>query len=118
MRAVEMAPKPKSPDFDRPTGFDVRDHANRSPWTFKTEAPETIELAIHAEAADAARDDFGPGAERHSEGDVTVVRFACTNPDFAVSKILAAKGAIVVRAGDRLRRRIAEELAAVDARYS
>jgi hypothetical protein len=46
------------------------------------------------------------------------VRFPCTNVDFAVSKILAAKGAIVVRRGDRLRKRVADELQALAARYA
>jgi predicted DNA-binding transcriptional regulator YafY len=118
MRGVEMAPKPKSPDFDRPQGFDVREHANRSPWTFATEPAEEVELEIQAAAADTANSDFGPTSKRRTEGDRTIVRFACTNPDFAVSRILAAKGAIIVRAGDRLRRRIADELAAVATRYA
>ena len=122
MREVVMAPKPKSPDFDRPTDFDVREHASRSPWTFAVEPPEEVELVIRPEAADTANDDFGPAAEKHTESiagaDVTVVRFPCTNVEFAVSKILAAKGAIVVRRGDRLRRRVAEELEAVAARYA
>jgi predicted DNA-binding transcriptional regulator YafY len=118
MRGVEMAPKPKSPDFDRPTGFDVREHANRSPWTFAIEPAEDVVLAFRAEAADTAHDDFGAASERTTEGDVTIVRFACTNPDFAASKILAAKGAIVVRRGDRLRRRIGEELDALVERYA
>jgi proteasome accessory factor B len=32
-----MAPKPKSPDFERPADFDVKSYATRSPWTFTTE---------------------------------------------------------------------------------
>jgi proteasome accessory factor B len=118
MRDVEMAPKPKSPDFERPTGFDVREYANRSPWTFAVEPPEEIELAIRPEAAEIANDDFGPGAVKQADGELTIVRFTCTNPDFAVSKILAAKGAIAVRTGDRLRRRVAAELEAVAGRYA
>jgi predicted DNA-binding transcriptional regulator YafY len=117
MRDVEMAPKPKSPDFDRPEGFDVREYAHRSPWTFAVEPPEEIELAIRPEAAEIANDDFGPGAVKHADGEHTIVRFTCTNPDFAVSRILAAKGAIAVRSGERLRRRVAAELEAVAARY-
>src|SRR5688500_1509855 len=40
MRDVVMAPKPKSPDFERPDGLDVRAYASRSPWTFATEPAE------------------------------------------------------------------------------
>ena len=44
--------------------------------------------------------------------------FPCGNPEFAVSRILAAKGAIVVKAGARLQQRLADELAAVAGRYA
>jgi proteasome accessory factor B len=118
MHEVVMAPKPKSPDFERPAGFDVREHANRSPWTFAVEPAEDVELEIRPEAADTAHDDFGASAKVETRGELTVVRFACTNPDFAVSKILAAKGAIVVRKGDRLRKRLATELDALAQRYA
>jgi proteasome accessory factor B len=118
MRDVVMAPKPKSADFERPLDFDIRAYAQRSPWTFTTEPPEPVELELHPEARDVANDDFGPGATRDEQGGVIRVRFACTNPDFAVSKILAAKGAIVVREGERLRRRLAAELEAIAGRYA
>jgi predicted DNA-binding transcriptional regulator YafY len=113
-----MAPKPKSPDFERPEGFDVRTFINRSPWTFTTEPVEEITLELSALAADAANEDFGPAATKTTVGDVVTVTFPCGNPEFAVSRILAAKGAIVVRAGARLRQRLADELAAVAARYA
>ena len=47
-----------------------------------------------------------------------MVRFPCGNPEFAVSRVLAAKGAIVVEEGERLKKRLADELAAIDARYA
>lgn len=112
-----MAPKPKSPDFERPEGFDVRAYAQRSPWTFTTEPAEPVELVLSAEAADVANEDFGSYAELEPEGEHTIVRFSCGNPDFAVSRVLASKGAITVRRGERLRRLLAEELAAVATRY-
>lgn len=112
-----MAPKPKSPDFERPEGFDVRAYAQRSPWTFTTEPAEPVELELSAEAADVANEDFGSSAELVQEGDHTLIRFSCGNPEFAVSRVLASKGAITVRQGERLRRRLTEELAAVAARY-
>jgi hypothetical protein len=112
-----MAAKPKSPDFERPAGFDVRAFVNRSPWTFTTEPVEDVTLRLGPEAADAANEDFGSGADKQPEGDGMVVRFRCGNPEFAVSRVLAAKGAIVVEEGERLRGRLAAELDAVAARY-
>lgn len=112
-----MAAKPKSPDFERPPGFDVRAFVNRSPWTFTTEPVEDVTLRLGPEAADAGNEDFGAGAEKLPQGDGMLVRFRCGNPEFAVSRVLAAKGAIVVEQGDRLRARLAAELDAIAARY-
>ena len=42
MSEVEVAPKPKTADFTRPAGFDVRRYADRSPWTFQTEPPVMV----------------------------------------------------------------------------
>lgn len=116
--ALELAPRPKSPDFDRPADFDIRAYASRSPWTFQTGPAETIELEIRPEAADLSNEDFGPGAEYEEAGDgIEVIRFTCGNLDYAVSRVLAAKGAVRVLAGERLRRRLADELEAVRELY-
>jgi proteasome accessory factor B len=131
-----MAAKPKSPDFERPPDFDVKAYATRSPWTFTSEAPEEVQLALLAEASEIANEDFGTTAVKRidrsappsggaagraqvpaGEGDRTVITFDCGNPEFAVSRVLAAKGAIRVLRGDRLRERIVEELDAVEMRY-
>jgi len=115
---VRIAPKPKSPDFERPEEFDVRKYASRSPWTFTTNPIEMVELEIHPEAAATANEDFGPDAERTLRGASTVVRFPCGNPEYVVSRVLAAKGAIVVRTGQRVRELVSEELAAVRRHYA
>jgi predicted DNA-binding transcriptional regulator YafY len=113
-----MAAKPKSPDFERPTGFDVRAFVNRSPWTFTTEPVEEVVLRLEHEAADTANEDFGAGAEKTQRGTAHIIRFRCGNPEFAVSRVLAAKGAIVIEKGDRLKARLAAELDAVAQRYA
>jgi proteasome accessory factor B len=130
IREAVMAAKPKSPDFERPADFDVKAYATRSPWTFTSEPPEEVQLVIAAEAAEVANEDFGPtGVKRvvpagrsesgqlQSGGDRTLVTFDCTNPEFAVSKVLAAKGAIHVSRGDKLKARISDELDAIAGQY-
>jgi proteasome accessory factor B len=118
MSDLAVAPKPKTPDFDRPRDFDVRAYANRSPWTFQTAPTEEVELEIRPEAAAVANEDFGPDARRADQADGSVrLRFPCGNPEFAVSRILAAKGAIQVRAGTRLLQRLRDELRAVADTY-
>jgi proteasome accessory factor B len=117
IKEVVMAPKPKSPDFERPADFDVKAYATRSPWTFTSEPPEEVQLVLTADAAEVANEDFGPTAVKRIDGDRTVITFDCANPEFATTRVMAAKGAIQVARGDRLRARIAEELDAVDLRY-
>ena len=113
-----MAPKPKSPDFERPADFDAKSYATRSPWTFASEPPEEVQLALSAEAAEIANEDFGPTAVKRIDGERTLITFDCANPEFAASRVLAAKGAIQVLRGDRLRARIAAELGAIGERYA
>ena len=119
IREAIQAPKPKSPDFERPADFDVKAYATRSPWTFTSEPAEEVQLVLSAEAAEVANEDFGPTAVKRvdHERDRTLITFDCANPEFAASRVLAAKGAIQVARGERLRARVAAELDAVDARY-
>src|SRR6185503_16143665 len=84
MSDLAVAPKPKTPDFERPSDFDVRAYANRSPWTFRSAPVEEVELEIRPDAAAAANEDFGPEAIRSDQSDGSVrLRFACGNPEFA-----------------------------------
>src|SRR4051812_2145046 len=118
MNEAVQAPKPKSPDFERPADFDVKAYAQRSPWTFSTDPPEEIQLALSPEAAEVANEDFGPTVVKRHEGDSTLITFDCGNFEFAATRILAAKGAIKVVRGERLRARIADELAAIETHYA
>jgi proteasome accessory factor B len=117
IRDAVMAPKPKSPDFERPADFDVKAFATRSPWTFASEPSEEVQLVLSAEAAEVANEDFGPTAVKRVAGDRTLITFDCANPEFATTRVLAAKGAIQVARGDKLRARIADELTAIEVRY-
>jgi len=112
-----MAPKPKSPDFERPAEFDVKAYAQRSPWTFTSDPPEEVQLALTTEAAEVANEDFGLTAVKQVTGDHTLVTFDCGNLEFAATRVLAAKGAIRLLRGDRLRARIHDELDAIEAHY-
>jgi proteasome accessory factor B len=118
IEALEVAPKPRSPDFERPAGFDVRRYAARSPWTFEIEPPVELELEIRPEAGAVAHEDLGEAAKRTSLADgTTLVRMPCANPGYVVSRVLAAKGALVVRAPAELRARVRQELSRIAARY-
>jgi proteasome accessory factor B len=114
-----MAPKPKSPDFERPTDFDVKAYAQRSPWTFHTIGvpPEEVQLALAPEAAEVGNEDFGLTAVKRVDQDRIMVTFDCGNLEFAATRVLAAKGAIRLLRGEALRARIHDELDAIEAHY-
>jgi proteasome accessory factor B len=119
IEALEVTPKPRTPDFERPADFDVRRYAARSPWSFEIEAPVELELEIRPEAGAVAHEDLGDGAKREPLPDGAVrVRMRCANPEYVVARVLAAKGALVVRAPESLRRRVAAYLDRVAARYA
>ena len=117
MLAAEQAPKPKSPDFERPADFDVKAYAQRSPWTFTVDPPEEVQLALLPEAAEVGNEDFGPSGVKRVQGDRTLITFDCSNLEFAATRILAAKGAIKILRGERLRAKIADELDAIEMHY-
>lgn len=117
IREAVAAPKPKSPDFERPADFDVKAYAQRSPWTFEADPPEEVQLALAPAAAELAHEDFGATAVKRVDGDQVLIRFDCTNLEFAATRVLAAKGAIRVVRGPRLRARIEDELDAIAAQY-
>src|SRR5262249_2613794 len=111
------APKPKSPDFERPADFDVKAYVLRSPWTYLTDPPEEVQLALSIEAAEVGNEDFGPAPVNRHDGDTTYITFDCSNLELAATRVLAAKGAIKVLRGTRLRKRITDELDAIAEYY-
>jgi proteasome accessory factor B len=118
MTDLVVAPKPKSPDFERPARFDVRDYAARSPWRFDADAtPVEVELEVHPAAAALLDEDLGEATREPQDDGVVRVRFQCANSEYVVSRVLGAKGAVVLRAPASLRARVREELAALEARH-
>jgi proteasome accessory factor B len=119
MTDVDEAPKPKTPDFERPAGFDLRAYTSRSPWTFEIEPGIAAELEFRPEAGAVAKEDFGPAATKETQTDGAVrVRFACTNPDHVVMRVLEHKGNILVRGPAELRARVRDELEKVAELYA
>jgi len=117
IQEVVMGPRPKSPDFERPAEFDVKAYAQRSPWTFTTDPPEEVQLALSPDAAEVGNEDFGLTTVKRVDGDRILVTFDCGNLEFATTRVLAAKGAIRLVRGERLRARILDELDAIEAHY-
>jgi len=117
MRDAVQAPKPKSPDFERPTDFDVKSYAQRSPWTFAIDLPEEVQLALTADAAEVANEDFGLTSVKRQAGDKMLITFDCGNFEFAATRILAAKGAIRIVRGERLRARLFVDLDLIGRHY-
>jgi proteasome accessory factor B len=115
---VQVAPKPKSPDFERPAGFDVRRYAARSPWTFDIEPPLAVELLVQPDARAVENEDFGAEARREAlPGGGVRLRFPSGNPDYVIARVVAAKGGLILAGPPALRERVRHELQAITALY-
>lgn len=115
---LKVAPKPKTPDFERPADFEVRTYSARSPWTFSPREVEEVILVLEHEALSTANEDFGSDASREDlEGGSVKIRFQTGNPEYVVSRILAAKGAIQILQGARCQAHLAAELVAIEELY-
>ncbi len=115
---LKVAPKPKSPDFERPESFDIRSYSARSPWTFSPQAPEEVVLEFHSEALSTANEDFGSDAIREEVDDGKIrIQFMSGNPSFVVSRILSAKGGIHLISGDSCLQYLKSELDAMEEMY-
>jgi len=120
---LSVAPKPKSPDFERPSDFTIRAYASRSPWTFHPQSSERMQLELAEEALSVANEDFGENvvSEEFSYKNGTIgvrISFDSGNPEFVVSRVLAAKGAMRILRGARCKQLLREELAAIEDLYA
>ncbi|HJZ89050.1 MAG TPA: WYL domain-containing protein [Polyangia bacterium] len=115
---VKVAGRPAEPDFERPPGLDVRALALRSPWTFEIEPRGRVVLEAAPELAHVAHEDFGADATRSPlpSGGVRI-EFACGNPAYLVTRVLAAAGRLRVLAPETQRRRVRAAAQAAAARY-
>lgn len=113
---LKVAPRPRTPDFSVPKDFSLQEHGVISPWRFEREVPVRARLWVSSETPWVAEEDFGPAtrepAEDHGQSG-TVVEFECKNPDYVVSRVLAAAGALRVLSPHSLRARVAETTTAV-----
>lgn len=116
---LKVAPKPRTPDFEVPADFSLQEQGVISPWRFEREPPQRTRLWVSGETPWIADEDFGPAtrtpAADHGQGGV-IVEFDCRNPDYLLSRVLGAAGALRIVGPTGLRQRVAEIAAALSRR--
>ena len=122
---VKLAPKPGTPDFQRPENWNLATYVQRSPWVFQagdTQAAFDVVLDIGPERAWIADEDFGPGASREllapdaaGEEGWMRVRFRSGNAGYIITRVLDAAGHLKVVEPPELRARLREIAGAVAA---
>jgi proteasome accessory factor B len=121
LRALKVAGRPGTPDFERPPGWTVASHVQRSPWVFRAGHSRALDVVLDVgpERAWVADEDFGPDAVREPLPDDgwTRVRFRSRNPDYIVTRVLDAAGHVRVVAPADLRARVVAAADAVAALY-
>jgi proteasome accessory factor B len=116
---LKVAPKPRTPDFEVPADFSLQEQGVISPWRFEREPPQRTQLWVSGETPWVADEDFGPAvrtpAADHGQSGV-IVEFECRNPDYLVSRVLGAAGALRIIGPRGLRQRVADTAAALSRR--
>ncbi len=122
---VKLAPKPGTPDFQRPESWNLATYVQRSPWVFQagdTQAAFDVVLDIGPERGWMADEDFGPGSSREplaqavtGEEGWTRVRFRSGNSGYIITRVLDAAGHLLVVEPRELRARIRDITASIAA---
>lgn len=122
---VKTAPRPGTPDFQRPENWNLATYVQRSPWVFQAGDTQTafdVVLDIGPERGWMADEDFGPGATREplaqdvaAEEGWTRVRFRSGNGTYIITRVLDAAGHLKVIEPLELRTRIREIAASIAA---
>jgi proteasome accessory factor B len=107
-RIVELtvnAAAPRTPDFQVPKGFDLRDLATREIWEYAVEPEVRCTVRLESPVSPEARASFGPrAAVRDEEGGVTV-EVTATNPEGLVRHVLSLGDRAEIVSPKRLRDR-------------
>ncbi len=95
VESAVMAPRPRSPDFERPA-LDLRAVASRLPWRFDVHPPVDVVLEMsdgsHAIPADEL-DELGATRRPLPDGRIEVA-FACTNTPYLRDRVRVSAGAL------------------------
>lgn len=110
IRKLKTAPRPGTPDFERPADWNLASYVQRSPWVFQsgeTDAAVDVVLDIGPERAWVADEDFGPTATRESlPEEWTRVRFRSANPSYIITRVLDGVGNLRIVEPADLRARV------------
>jgi predicted DNA-binding transcriptional regulator YafY len=113
---IKVAPKPGTPDFERPANWNLSTYVQRSPWFFEageTQSTFEVVLDIGPERAWFADENFGPESTREilpenefrGEGWVRI-RFRSGNARYIITRVLDAVGHLRVVEPAELRARV------------
>jgi proteasome accessory factor B len=91
-RMVELTVNPatpRTPDFQVPKGFDLRDQATRAPWEYGVEEPLECTVRIEGPVAPEVRASFGANAAVRDEDGGVVVQVTTTHSEALVRHVLS-----------------------------
>jgi proteasome accessory factor B len=107
--------KPRTPDFEVPAGFDVRETAAIAPWRYEAHDPIDVTLAVDSDYAWLAERHFGVAGR--PDGGATRIAIEVTNADAVVEWVLSMAPHVHVAAPAALARRVRSQLSALLARH-
>lgn len=96
---------PKTPDFDIPSGFNLKDYLGRNPWDLGADDAEPISVDVHFDfprSTWASANDLGDPIDDHSDGSETR-RFQVRNANPFLRWVLSMAGEARILAPESLR---------------
>jgi proteasome accessory factor B len=86
---VKNAAAPRTPDFEVPVTFDLREHATREAWELPIHGLQRCTVRLDGPVSPEARASFGPRARIRDEDGGIVVEVGATNAEALVRHVLS-----------------------------
>ncbi len=108
--------KPRSPDFEVPASFDLRDHVGLPAWRFDSHDPVTVLIDVRLQFRWLAEQDLGVSAVPH-DADFARLEVEAANTDAIVDWALAMGDKVRVVSPEDVRARVRASFEAILARH-
>ena len=113
LRGLAVNPhKPKSPDFEVPSDFKLRQHVARHPWQIKVHEPVLVRLRLEGPVAQTLVAELGEAVSKVEEdGEALILSLSCSNTEGFLPLVLGQRAKAKVLEPPELVERVREVLA-------
>ncbi len=112
LRGLAVNPlKPKSPDFEVPSGFKLRQHVARHPWQLKVHEPKLVRIRMEGPVAQTLVAELGEAVSKVEEdGEALILSLSCSNTEGFLPLVIGQRARARVLEPPELVERVREVL--------